>query len=55
MINMLVISVERLLLYLRAYDEINRDYPESLYEGQAIENWLVECMTGDKNMFINVP
>jgi hypothetical protein len=51
---MLVISVERLVLYLRAYDERYGYYPESDYEGEAIENWLTECMEGDKKLFINV-
>lgn len=40
---MTCISIERIIEYCRAYDEIWGDYPESIYEGASLSEWILEC------------
>ncbi|MCK9458743.1 MAG: hypothetical protein M0R80_03825 [Proteobacteria bacterium] len=42
-----VIPLDRLMLYLWAYDERYEEYPEHTYEGEFVKNWILECALGD--------
>lgn len=42
-----MISIERIMQYLRAYDEYYEAYPEHPWEGEAVGKWMIECAFGD--------
>jgi hypothetical protein len=42
-----VIPIDRLMLYLWAYDEHHEEYPEHSYEGEFVKNWILECALSD--------
>ena len=37
------ITIDRLIDYCKAYDEIYDSYPESFYEGEAVLDFILEC------------
>jgi len=42
-----VITIDRLMLYFRSYDECYGEYPEHSYEAEHVRNWILECALSD--------
>lgn len=41
------IPIDRIIVYLRAYDEFYGNYPEHPYEGAAVGKWILERVLDD--------
>lgn len=39
-----LITIERIEEYCRAFDEIEGAYPDYKWEGEALFNWIKECI-----------